>query len=239
MNRAAALSQKTLMIAHNQRFVSSHQKAKEILERGDLGKIYTFRTTFGHGGPENWSIDGENSWFFDKEKAFVGAMGDLGVHKADLIRYLLGEVTEVGAFVQTSAKDQTEVDDNAVCILKMESGLVGTLTASWSYVGGSDNSTVIYGEKGIMQLENDPDYSLQVHYKNGESVHHRLDKIQTNEEGGQTTTHVINHFIESLQNRCAPLITGEEGMKSLKVILAALEANETKQIQRISSLEKV
>ncbi|SDO13204.1 Gfo/Idh/MocA family protein [Halobacillus aidingensis] len=235
MNHAAEWNQKTLMIAHNQRFVSSHQKAKTIIENGNLGNIYSFRTTFGHGGPENWSIDGASSWFFDKEKAFVGAMGDLGVHKADLIRYLLGDVSEIGAFVQTSAKENTDVDDNAVCILKMDSGLIGTLTASWSYVSGNDNSTVIYGEKGMMELENDPDYSLKVTYKNGESVHYSLDKIQTNEAGGQTTTHVIDHFVESVLNERPPLITGEEGMKSLQVILSALEANETKQMIKVSS----
>ena len=31
------------------------------------GDILTFRTTFGHGGPETWSVDpGKNTWFFDK-----------------------------------------------------------------------------------------------------------------------------------------------------------------------------
>lgn len=145
----------------------------------------------------------------------------------------------VGAFVQTSAKENTDVDDNAVCILKMESGLIGTLTASWSYVSGNDNSTVIYGEKGTLELENDPDYSLKVAYKNGESVHYRLDKIQSNEAGGQTTTHVIDHFVDALLNDRTRLITGEEGMRSLQVILSALEANETKQVMRVSRLEQV
>lgn len=77
------------MIAHNQRFVRSHEKAREILEKGELGKIYSFRTAFGHPGPETWSADGTNSWFFKKEQAFIGAMGDLGVHKTDLLRFLL------------------------------------------------------------------------------------------------------------------------------------------------------
>ena len=57
-------------------------------------------------GPEGWSVEGKEGWFFQKEKAFVGAMGDLGVHKADLLRYVLGEeIVEVGSFVETSAKD--------------------------------------------------------------------------------------------------------------------------------------
>lgn len=230
MIEAAEMSGKKLMIAHNQRFVSSHQKAKELIDSGKLGKIYSFKTTFGHPGPEAWSIDGAGSWFFNKEQAFIGAMGDLGVHKADLMRYLLGEFTEVGAFIETNAKENTEVDDNAVYILRTSSGIIGTLAASWSYVTGGDNSTVIYGEKGTLRLEADPVYSLIEEYRTGETVHHKLDKIQTNEEGGNTTTHVIDHFIECIINDKEPLITGEEGMKSLQIVLAALKSNETKQI---------
>lgn len=235
MIEAAKINDKKLMIAHNQRFVASHQKAKEIIESGKLGKIYSFKTTFGHPGPEGWSVDGAGSWFFNKEKAFIGAMGDLGVHKADLMRYLLGEFTEVGAFIETSAKQNTDVDDNAVCILRTESGIIGTLAASWAYMSGGDNSTIIYGEKGTLRLEADPEYSLIEEYRDGSVVYHKLDKIQTNEEGGQSTSHVINHFVESIVENKEPLINGEEGMKSLQIILAALESQETR---RIVSLRK-
>ncbi|MBM7579637.1 Gfo/Idh/MocA family protein [Jeotgalibacillus terrae] len=222
----AADNNKTLMIAHNQRFVSSHQKAKKILDSGELGKVYSFKTTFGHSGPENWSIDGRDSWFFNKQEAFIGALGDLGVHKSDLIRYLLGEVDQVGAFIDTSAKTDTKVDDNAICMLKMKSGVIGSLAASWSYTGGSDNSTIIYAENGVLLIENDPEYPLIVNYSNGETVKYQLKKIQSNEAGGQSTTHVIDHFIESLVLNKEPLINGGEGMKSLQVILGALESNE-------------
>jgi UDP-N-acetylglucosamine 3-dehydrogenase len=230
MIAAAKANNKKLMIAHNQRFVASHQKAKELIDSGKLGKIYSFKTTFGHPGPEAWSIDGAESWFFNKEKAFIGAMGDLGVHKADLMRYLLGEFTEVGAFIETNAKKNTEVDDNAVYVLRTSSGIIGTLAASWSYVTGGDNSTIIYGENGILRLEADPEYSLIEEYRSGETVYHKLEKIQSNKEGGQTNTHVIEHFIACITEDKEPLITGEEGLKSLEIVLAALQSNETKQI---------
>ncbi|WP_046178281.1 Gfo/Idh/MocA family protein [Domibacillus tundrae] len=234
MIAAANESGKKLMIGHNQRFVSSHAKARSIIESGELGKIYSFRTAFGHGGPEQWSADGEHSWFFDKERAFIGAMGDLGVHKTDLLRFLIGEeFVEAAAFVETSAKANSTVDDNAVCILKSESGIIGTLAASWSYNGGEDNSTVFYAEKGIMRLEDDPDYSLIIDYKNGNSERHSLGAIQSNEEGQQTDTHVVEHFINSIVEDKTPPVCGNEGKKSLEVILAALESSETKQIVRI------
>jgi len=237
MIEAAKESGKKLMIAHNQRFVRSHEKARKLIETGEIGKVYSFRTAFGHPGPEGWSADGKDSWFFRKNEAAMGAMGDLGVHKADLIRFLLGEeVVEVGAFVETSAKENTDVDDNATCILKTESGIVGTLAASWSYNGSEDNSTIIYGEKGILRLEDDPNYSLIVQYRNGEVTKYELGAIQSNDEGGQTTSHVINHFISTILEDKEPPISGEEGMKSLMVILAAFKSAETKQIVSTNEL---
>ncbi|MGA9289872.1 MAG: Gfo/Idh/MocA family oxidoreductase [Anaerobacillus sp.] len=231
MIETARTSGKKLMIAHNQRFVPSHAKARDIVASGDIGKIYSFRTAFGHPGPEGWSVDGKESWFFEKEKAFIGAMGDLGVHKTDLIRYLLGEeIVEVGSFVETSAKEFATVDDNAVCILKSESGIIGTLAASWAYTAKEDNSTIIYAEKAILRLEDDPVNSLVVHYQTGETVKYELGGIQTNDDGGQSSSQVINHFVDSiLSNQDVP-VSGTEGMNSLQVVLAALESNETKKI---------
>ncbi|MGI8385698.1 Gfo/Idh/MocA family protein [Robertmurraya sp. P23] len=234
MIETAKNSGKKLMIAHNQRFVASHQKARQLIQSGEVGKIYSFRTAFGHGGPEGWSVEGKEGWFFQKDKAFVGAMGDLGVHKTDLLRYILGEeIVEVGAFVETSAKEFATVDDTAVCVLKTESGIIGTLAASWSYVSKEDNSTIIYGENAILRLEDDPTNSLVVQYKNGDVVNYQLGKIQSNDEGGQSSSHVIDLFVDAVLNDREVAVSGEEGMKSLGVILAALESSETKQIVRV------
>src|SRR5699024_6316844 len=122
---------KKLMIAHNQRFVDSHAKAHKLIQQNEIGKIYSFRTTIGHGGPESWSIDGKNSWYFKKDEAFIGAMGDLVVHIADFIRYLLDDyVQDISAFIESSAIENSNVNDNAVFILRSETGIIGTLTAS-------------------------------------------------------------------------------------------------------------
>jgi UDP-N-acetylglucosamine 3-dehydrogenase len=237
MIQAAEANGKKLMIAHNQRFVPSHVKAKELIEEGALGKVYSFRTAFGHGGPEGWSAEGEDSWFFKKEQAFIGAMGDLGVHKADLLRYILGqEFVDVAGFVENNAKENITVDDNAVCILRTANGIVGTMAASWAYNPSEDNSTVIYGEKGTLRLEEDPVYSLIAQYTNGDVVNYELGKIQSNDEGGQSDSHVIDHFVDCILNDKQPLIDGEEGLKSLEVILGAIQSGETR---KISSLEGV
>lgn len=229
---AAQKSGVFLMIGHNQRLMPPHVKAKEILKQGYLGKVLTFRTSFGHPGPEGWSVDGRNSWFFRKPEAFVGAMGDLGVHKSDLIRYLLDdEVSEVGSFVGTLHKEGTEVDDNAVCILRMRSGAIGQLVASWTYYKGEDNSTILWCENGVLKVGTDPVDQVIVELRNGSVEKYQVGAIATNER--QTASGVIDGFVDSILTGTKPAISGEEGKKSLEVILAALESQASKTIVKL------
>ena len=237
MIAAAQRSGKTLMIGHNQRFVPSHIKARQLIEAGELGRIYSFRTTFGHPGPEGWSQDGKDSWFFQKEKAFVGAMGDLGVHKADLIRFLLQEeITEVFSMIKGDAKEYSTVDDNAICLLQTESGIMGTLAASWVYQH-EDNGTIIYGEKAILHLEMDPVHPLIIHYAHGEKIKYELPQIQTNAEGGQSDTHIIANFLKTIQGDIQNPIPGREGLNSLQVILAAVQSQAVKKLITVQTYQ--
>ncbi len=213
-----------LMVGHNQRFMPPHVKAKELLQRGDLGKVLTFRTSFGHPGPEGWSVDGAGSWFFRKPEAAMGAMGDLGVHKSDLIRWLLDdEVAQVSSFIDTQHKKNTDVDDNAVVLLRMKSGAIGTLTASWTYYRGGDNSTILWCENGVMKIGTDPADQVIVELRSGNVEKHKVGAMATNTK--QTISGVIDAFVNSIVTKTPPSITGEEGRKSLAVILAAFESN--------------
>ncbi|MGO4494692.1 Gfo/Idh/MocA family protein [Paenibacillus sp. 2RAB27] len=218
-----------LMVGHNQRLMPPHVKAKEILESGKLGKVLTFRTSFGHPGPEGWSIDGRESWFFRKEEAIMGAMGDLGVHKSDLIRWLLDdEVAQVAAFVGTLHKEGTDVDDNATCLLRMKSGATGSLVASWTYYKGQDNSTVLWCENGVIKIDTDPNDQVIVELRNGTVERYKVGQVATNEK--QTSSGVISEFVTSILDNKPPRISGEEGYQALKVILAAFESEATGKI---------
>ncbi|MCR8659501.1 Gfo/Idh/MocA family protein [Paenibacillus endoradicis] len=222
-----------LMVGHNQRFVPAHEKAKEVLKSGILGKVLTFRTSFGHPGPDAWSIDGADSWFFRKEEAIMGAMGDLGVHKSDLIRWMLDdEVSEIAAFVGTLDKKDTESDDNSSCILRMKSGAIGTLVASWTYYKGEDNSTILWCENGVMRVCADPVDDVIVELRDGTVTKYQTGEMSTNEK--QVTSGVIEKFIESIVNDTVPAVTGEEGRASLKVILDAFESQETGRIIKVN-----
>ena len=218
-----------LMVGHNQRLMPPHVKAKEILNSGKLGKVLTFRTSFGHPGPEGWSVDGRESWFFRKEEATMGAMGDLGVHKSDLIRWLLAdEVAQVAAFVGTLHKEGTDVDDNATCLLRMKSGATGSLVASWTYYKGQDNSTVLWCENGVIKIDTDPNDQVIVELRDGTIERYKVGQIATNEK--QTHSGVIDEFITSILEGQKPRISGEEGLRSLQVILAAFESEATGKI---------
>ncbi len=230
---------KYLMIGQNQRLTKTHVKAKELISSGLIGEIVTFRTTFGHGGPETWSIDpGKNTWFFDKQKAVMGAMADLGIHKTDLIHFLTGqEIVETTARLYTLDKRGADgnligVDDNAFCIYKLEGGAVGTMAVSWTHYGAEDNSTVIYGSKGIMRIYDDPDYSIKVITKNEEEILYSIDKIQTNDS--QTKSGVIDLFVESLESNKEPEISGVEVLKSMRVVFASIESSNSGQSVKIN-----
>lgn len=229
MNEAAHNNGVYLMVGHNQRLMPAHVKAKEIMDSGKLGKVISFRTSFGHPGPEGWSIDRRDSWFFRKEEAIMGAMGDLGVHKSDLIRWLLNdEVADVAAFIGTLHKEGTEVDDHAACLLRMKSGAIGTLVASWTYYKGEDNSTILWCENGVMKIGTDPIHQVIVELSNGTTERHQIGEMATNTK--QTTSGVISDFIHSIMTKTPPSISGEEGLRSLKVILAAFEAQSSGRI---------
>lgn len=231
MVKTAKETGKYLMIGQNQRLAKAHMKAKQLIAEGAIGKVLTFRTIFGHGGPETWSVDpGKNTWFFDKTKAAMGAMADLGIHKTDLIQYITGEkVVETKAVLGTLDKKYANgeligVDDNAICIYTLESGAIGTMTASWTYYAAEDNTTVIYGTKGMLRLYDDPKYSVQLFTANGEKVMYEIDQIQTNDN--QTKSGIIDLFVESLVEDKEPEISGESVLSAMRAVFGSIESSE-------------
>jgi predicted dehydrogenase len=229
MIRAAEHGGRVLMLGHNQRFAEAHAMAKELLAGGSLGRVLTFKTTFGHGGPETWSADkGAGTWFFKKSAASLGALGDLGVHKADLIRWLIGdEIDEVyataGALHKTYENGEPiDVEDNAICVLRSRRGIAGTLSASWTYYGAEDNSTILYCEKGIVKIYASPDCPLVVERRGGGAERYDAGAMQTNDR--QTNSGVIDAFVTAVRTGARPPVTGEDGYEALSIALACSQS---------------
>ena len=225
---AAKLNGKILMIAHNQRLAPAHVLAKQILDSGKLGRVLSFQSTFSHGGPEVWLKQRQgtsnNVWFFENNQSVFGVLGDLGVHKADLICWMLNdEVEEVKAFTATLDKRQGDgtpvsVEDNAAIILRFRSGAIGTISSSWTSYGIEDNSTTLNCEKGVLQIYRG-EAQLREILADGTIHEYNPGAIQTNKM--QTSSGVIDLFIEGIENGESP-ISGEDGLRALKIVERAL-----------------
>jgi predicted dehydrogenase len=218
-----------LMIGHNQRLLPTHRRSKEILDSGAIGRILTLQSNFKHSGPENWSANRSNTtWFFDKSRAKFGALGDLGSHKFDIIRYLLGdEVAKVNATTMTLDKRYPDgsfidVEDNAMVLFRMASGIPGIMNVSWTNYGEEDNSTIIYGDKGVMKIFGDYTDDIVLEMRDGSTVKYAVGKIQTNTR--QTKSGIIDEFIASIIEKRPPLITGRDGHNTLATIVACFNS---------------
>ena len=228
MVRAAEKSKSFLMIGLNQRLMPPHVRAKEILAGGKLGKVLAFRTAFQHPGPEGWSVDAGKSWFFQKGQAAMGVTGDLGVHKADLLRWLLGqEFAEVSGIITTLDKRDAEgklidLDDNAFLKLKTDGGIVGSMILSWTNYGPEENYTILYCTKGVLSIGIDPGWGVIVDYRNGEREQHKVGEMSTNIK--QVASGVIDLFTHCIKTGTPPEIDAMEGYRSLDVILTAMDA---------------
>lgn len=231
MIAAAKAAGKRLLIAQNQRLNKAHVLAKKMIADGEIGRVVTFRTCFGHGGPETWSITpGKNTWFFDKKRAAMGAMADLGIHKTDAVRFMLGrDVLRTTARLATLDKrgengELISVDDNAVCIYELEDGILGTMTASWTYYGQEDNSTVIYGTKGILRIYDDPDHPLVLIRADGSRENFDVEQIQTNDN--QTFSGIIEEYVGAVTENRPSVFDAEGVLNSMRAVFAGIESSE-------------
>ena len=224
MLSAARAAGRRLFVAHNQRLSAVHQKAKALLDGGAIGKPISFKTCFGHSGPDNWSIDaGTGNWFFDKSRSAFGAVADLGIHKIDLMRYLLGsDIACVQAILATLDKSYPDgtpvnVDDNATVLCRMKNGVLGSVTVSWTYYADEENDTTIYGTDGKMHLS-PKDECITVYRKNGES-----ERIAAPQGG---STGVIDTFLQAVASGEPSVLDAEAIYPSMQAMMAAIRSSE-------------
>lgn len=223
MITVARQCRKRLLIAQNQRLTTVHQRAKALLANGTVGRPLTFKTCFGHAGPEKWSVNKTNqTWFFNADQSKYGAVFDLGIHKLDLVRYLLDDDVKnvYGKLATLDKHDDTgkpvPVDDNAMAILEMQQGTIGTLTTSWTYYGEQDNSTIIYGSKGTMKISLDPAKPIQIFLKNGDQVDYHV-KAQTN-------SGVANEFAAAVLDQRPSILDATQIMGSMNALFALVNS---------------
>ena len=116
------------------------------------------------------------------------------------------------------------VDDNAICIYELSGGAMGTMTASWTYYGAEDNSTILYGTKGIMRIYDDPAAAIKVILTDGSKISYDVEAIQTNDN--QTKSGVIDLWMDSLVNNREPEISGRSALTAMRAVFASLRSSE-------------
>lgn len=173
-------------VAFNYRRTPAVALAKKFIDEGAIGEILNFRGTY----LQDWSADPDSplSWRFQKSIAGSGAVGDIGSHVVDMARYLVGEITDVTSVVsryindrpiQSSVFDalggsetsdgprgEVDVDDEAMSLVKFQSGAVGSIEATRNAWGRNNFITFeIHGTEGSLFFNYENRDELQVAFK--------------------------------------------------------------------------
>jgi len=108
-----------------------HLFLKEEIAKGNFGKITRVRGSNCHSGSLGGWFDTDWRWMADPKIAGVGAFGDLGTHKLDILMWLLGDVESVTADVKSVTGRYGDCDETGEGLIQFKNGVIGTLAAGW------------------------------------------------------------------------------------------------------------
>ena len=122
-------------------------KAVAAVQAGAIGDVTWARSRETHPGPHS-------AWFWDKDQAGGGAIVDLGCHCIEIIRNFVGKdnrPVEVVCWADTLVHP-IKAEDNAVVLIRFESGALGQFEVSWTFRGGMDLRDEVAGTEGTIWL---------------------------------------------------------------------------------------
>jgi predicted dehydrogenase len=122
-------------------------KALASTRAGAIGDVLWVRSRETHPGPHS-------AWFWDARQAGGGAIVDLGCHCIEIVRSFVGKgnrPVEVMCWKDTLVHP-IEAEDNAIALIRFESGAVGQFEVSWTFRGGMDLRDEVAGTEGTIWL---------------------------------------------------------------------------------------
>jgi predicted dehydrogenase len=122
-------------------------KALASTRSGAIGDVLWVRSRETHPGPHS-------AWFWDAAQAGGGAIVDLGCHCIEIVRSFVGKgnrPVEVMCWKDTLVHP-IEAEDNAIALIRFESGAVGQFEVSWTFRGGMDLRDEVAGTEGTIWL---------------------------------------------------------------------------------------
>ena len=164
--KAEKKSGKIVSVGFQPRFDANMQMIKKIVQSGELGRVYYVQTGGGrrHGIPVSWS-----ETFIEKDKAGLGALGDIGCYSLDLVLNALGNpkpLTVTGtatdyfgtteeAYAELGKPESAKkfgVDDFASAYIRLEGGIVLDFRIAWYMHVDTPGDTIIMGTKGALRI---------------------------------------------------------------------------------------
>jgi predicted dehydrogenase len=122
-------------------------KAVKSVRDGAIGDVTWVRSRETHPGPHS-------AWFWDGRLTGGGAIVDLGCHCIEIIRNFVGkENRPVDVLCHTDTLVHPISDeDNAIALIRFESGAVGQFEVSWTFRGGMDLRDEVAGTNGTIWM---------------------------------------------------------------------------------------
>ena len=122
-------------------------KAIAAVRNGAIGNVTWVRSRETHPGPHS-------AWFWDGRLTGGGAIIDLGCHCIEIIRSFVGKgnrPVEVMCTIDTFVHPIDD-EDNAIALIRFESGAIGQFEVSWTFRGGMDLRDEVAGTDGTIWL---------------------------------------------------------------------------------------
>ncbi len=215
------------------RFHSCHNKAREMIKAGKLGRM-----TFVRGQLSCWFPDMEGAWRQDPAKGGGGSLIDMGNHCIDVLEGILeSRVSEVSCFAGTLVH-KYPVEDTAIVMMKFENGVLGVVDSCFSVPDASSkNRLELYGSGGSVLAEGTlgqaPDGDMKAFLEESKGY----DAAQAREvsaDGEEIKPEPVNTYqaeIEEMSRAISedrePAISGDDGLWSQKVMIACYESART------------
>ncbi len=122
-------------------------KAITSVRAGAIGDVTWVRSRETHPGPHS-------AWFWDGRLTGGGAIIDLGCHCIEISRNFIGKGNrplEVMCHTDTLVHPITD-EDNAIALIRFESGAIGQFEVSWTFRGGMDLRDEVAGTAGTIWI---------------------------------------------------------------------------------------
>jgi predicted dehydrogenase len=209
-----------LMSGYNLRFSPSLQRFQELLGEGITGELLSVRCEVGQYLP-SWRPESDYRKGVSARKELGGgALLELS-HEIDYLRWIFGEVEWIRATLSQQSELEIDVEDSAHLTMAFfpNSGgrqLVGTLNLDLIRHDHTRTCTVI-GETGTLRW-NGLTGEVEL-FKEGAPGWKKLYTHQPQRD--ETYRAEWQDFVDSIQGKRIPFVTGVDGLRVLEIIEAA------------------